>query len=72
LFTLIHLALKYRNSEMYASLFRDAQAVAQANNCEKIQTSDQSILCDNDMKLSLLHGQDYNQIDFVWEKKIDG
>ena len=72
LFTLIHLAPKYRNSEMYASLFRDAQAVAQANHCEKIQTTDQSILCDSDMKLGLLHGQDYNQIDFVWEKKIDG
>ena len=71
LFTLIHLAGDYRTQEIYASLFRDAQAVAQANNCEKIQTTDQSILCDNNTKLNLLHGQDYNQIDFVWEKKIN-
>lgn len=70
LFTLIHLSGQYRNREIYASLFRDAQAVAQANHCEKIQTTDQSILCDNDTKLEILHGQDFNQIDFVWEKKI--
>ena len=72
LFTLIHLTPQLRTKEIYASLFRDAQAVAQANHCEKIQTTDQSILCDNDTKLNILHGQDYNQIDFVWEKKING
>lgn len=72
LFTLIHLTPAHRTKEIYASLFRDAQAVAQANHCEKIQTTDQSLLCDHDTKLNLLHGQDYNQIDFVWEKKING
>ncbi len=72
LFTLIHLTGDNRTPELYASLFRDAQAVAQANNCEKIQTTDQSIMGDTTLKLNLLHGQEYNQIDFVWEKKIDG
>lgn len=71
LFTLIHMTPEHRTQDIYSALFRDAQAVAQANNCEKIQTSDQSILTDNNTKLNLLHGQEYHQIDFVWEKKIN-
>jgi hypothetical protein len=71
LFTLMHLSSNYRNAKTYSSLFRDAQAMAQANNCEKIQTSDQSIQWDHTSKLNLLHGQKYNQIDISWEKKID-
>jgi ribosome-binding factor A len=67
----MHLSNDYRNAKIYSSLFRDAQATAQANNCEKIQTSDQSIQWDPASKLNLLHGQKYNQIDISWEKKID-
>lgn len=69
-FTLIHLQPNYRSTNIWLALFRDAKALAQANNCEKIQTTDQSIQCDNTAKMEILNSQNFNQIDFVWELKI--
>ena len=39
LFQLMHLAPAHRNSATYNSMFRDADALCQYNNVEKIQTS---------------------------------
>ena len=69
--TMIHLQPNYRTTDVWLALFRDVNAVAQANNCEKIQTTDASILCDSVAKMNILNSQKFDQIDFVWEKRID-
>ena len=71
LFQLMHLAPAHRNSATYNSMFRDADALCQYNNVEKIQTTDTAIQMDEGQKLSLLHNHNYHHIDGVWEAKKD-
>ena len=71
LFQLMHLKPEYRNSKIYNSMFRDADAICHHNNVEKIQTTDNAIQMDEGQKLTLLHQHNFHHIDAVWEAKKD-
>lgn len=71
LFQLMHLQPDYRNSKIYNSMFRDAEAICQHNNVERIQTTDTAIQMDDNQRLTLLHQHNYHHIDAVWEVKRD-
>jgi hypothetical protein len=65
--TLMHIGPSYRTVELYQAMLRDADAICSANQVKKLQTSTESFLLRDDEKLTLLHNNNFQQIDMVWE-----